>query len=173
MRKLLNDDLGKNLLAQNKEEKFGFKNNKSNLNVQQSDIIKMRKIKKPFENNINFKMKKNINKEENINNLNNVKNNINNNTNNNINNNINNNNNVNNDEQNILKINQELLKNNETFAEIKELKNDIVDTLNKDILNLNKNNIDNNNINQQEINNFDNNKNIDEKISEDINDDKS
>ena len=33
MRKLLNDDLGKNLLAQNKEEKFGFKNNKSNLNV--------------------------------------------------------------------------------------------------------------------------------------------
>ena len=58
MRKLLHDDIGKNLLAKDKEEKFGFKNNRSNLNVQQSDIIKMRKTKKPFENNINFNIKK-------------------------------------------------------------------------------------------------------------------
>ena len=126
----MNDEIGKNI----KEEKFGgFKNNNSNLNIH-SDVIKIRKIKKPFENNINFNGKKNS-KEENNNNENN----------------------------NMDNKKKELLENNETVKQIKQLKNDIEEILSKDIVKINKNNI-NNNENQQ--NNIEDSKNIPEKINE-------
>ena len=158
----MNDEIGKNI----KEEKFGgFKNNNSNLNIH-SDVIKIRKIKKPFENNINFNSNRNINDgKNNIKvKINDSKNKVNDNEN--IND-INENKNNYDGEKNRKKMQKilEKLEKDETFTKIKQLQKDI-----KDLLKTNNNNISinkkiNKNYKKENIND-DNNTNIPEKINE-------
>ena len=147
--KIRNDDNGRNF----KEDLFGLKSNKSNLNNLnvQLDVIKMRKIKKPFENNINFNNIKS-NKEENINIIN---------TNKNANLKIKNNDNEINKPKKL-----EILEKNETYTQIKQLQNDIEEILTTNVFDINKNDKkDNNNVNNNE--DIDK-KNIQEKINEEI-----
>ena len=139
IKKLMNDEIGKNI----KEEKFAFKNNNSNKNIY-SDVIKIRKIKKPFENNINFNGKKNINSNINLNE------------------NIVNNNNANNNKEIDKKKLEEFMEKNETVCQIKQLKNDIKEILDKDIVKINKES------NNSQQNNVDDSKKIPEKINEEV-----
>ena len=149
IKKLMNDELGKNFLAQ-KDEKFLFNNNNSNLNIQ-SDVIKIRKIKKPFENYINFNGNKNNKEENNIYNINDNKN-----------------------KESEKAKKQEFMEKNETVCKIKQLKSDIEETLSKNVININ-NRQNNDNDNTNENNNSSNpqkiiedNKNIHEKINEEV-----